>query len=84
MLIPTAMGTVPVVIRGSRQATLLGRYMSAVGQYLRSGNTQALSEFEGRSIDEHDLITDPEVLNVLAEAGSLQLEGIYAVPESSS
>lgn len=84
MLVPTALGTSPVVVRGSRQATLLGRYMSAVGQYLRSGSTEALSEFEGKSIGAHDLITDPETLNVLAEAGSLQLEGIYALPESSS
>jgi hypothetical protein len=84
MLVPTALGTTPVVVQGSRQATLLGRYMSAVGQYLRSGSTEALSEFEGKSIGAHDLITDPETLNVLAEAGSLQLEGIYALPESSS
>lgn len=84
MLIPTTLGTAPLIVQGSRQATLLGRYMSAVGQYLRSGSTETLSEFEGRSIEGHELITDPEVLNVLAEAGSLQLESIYALPESSS
>jgi hypothetical protein len=84
MLIPTALGTTHVVVRGSRQATLLGRYMSAVGQYLRSGTTKALSEFEGKSVGDHGLITDPETLNLLAEAGSLQLERIYALPESSS
>jgi hypothetical protein len=84
MLIPTALGTTAVIVSGSRKASLLGRYMSAVGQYLRTGNTQGLSAFKGKSIGEHDLITDPEVLNVLAEAGSLQLEEIYALPESSS
>jgi len=84
MLIPTDQGTTPVVVRGSRQATLLGRYMSAVGQYLRTGDTEKLAEFEGRSVGGYDLITDPETLNVLAESGSLQLEAIYALPESSS
>jgi hypothetical protein len=84
MLIPTAQGTEPVNIRGSEQASRLGKYMSAVGQYLRTGNTDALDEFEGQSIAGHRLITDPETLNYLAEAGSLQLDSIYALPESSS
>jgi hypothetical protein len=84
MLIPTALGTTPVIVSGSRKASLLGRYMSAVGQYLRTGNTQGLSAFKGKSIGGHDLITDPEILNVLAQAGSLQVEEIYALPESSS
>jgi hypothetical protein len=84
MLVPTALGTSPVAVLGSKQATQLGEYMSAVGKYLRTGNTEGLSAFKGKSIGGHDLITDPEVLNVLAEAGSLQLEEIYALPESSS
>ena len=84
MLIPTSRGTEPVKIRGSEQASQLGKYMSAVGQYLRTGNTDALDEFEGQSIAGHRLITDPETLNSLAEAGALQLDTIYAVPESSS
>jgi hypothetical protein len=84
MLIPTAQGTEPVNIRGSEQASRLGKYMSAVGQYLRTGNTDALDEFDGQSIAGHRLITDPETLNSLAEAGALQLDTIYAVPEASS
>lgn len=84
MLIPTPHGTTPAVIRGSRQASQLGRYMSAVGQYLKTGNADALQEFEGHSIGGHRLITDPTTLNYLAESGSLQLDSIYALPESSS
>lgn len=84
MLIPTSRGATPVVIRGSEQASQLGRYMSAVGQYLRTGDTDALDEFEGQSIAGHALITDPDVLNSLAQTGALQLDSIYAVPESSS
>jgi hypothetical protein len=84
MLIPTSRGTTPTAIHGSEQASQLGRYMSAVGKYLKTGNTGALQEFEGQSIGGHRLITDPTTLNHLAEAGSLQLDSIYALPESSS
>lgn len=84
MLIPTSRGTEPIKIRGSEQASKLGRYMSAVGQYLKTGNTDALEEFAGQSIGGHSLITDPSTLNHLAEGGALQLDEIYALPESSS
>ena len=84
MLIPTSHGATPVVVRGSQEASQLGRYMSAVGHYLKTGDTDALQEFEGQSIGGHRLITDPSTLNHLAEAGSLQLDSIYALPESSS
>ena len=60
MLIPTPDGTSPVAIHGSAQASQLGRYMAAVGKYLRTGETDALKEFSGRSIAGHALITDPE------------------------
>lgn len=84
MLIPTARGTTPVTIRGSEQASQLGRYMSAVGKYLRTGDTGALDEFEGQAIAGHRLITDPDTLSSLAQAGALELDDIYALPESSS
>jgi hypothetical protein len=84
MLIPTTRGAIPVTIHGSKQASQLGRYMSAVGNYLRSGNTDALEEFEGRRLAGHRLITDPDTLSSLARAGALQLDEIYALPESSS
>jgi hypothetical protein len=84
MLIPTARGISPIVVHGSKKATLLGRYMSAVGNYLRTGETDALAEFEGQSISGHRLITDPDTLSSLAQAGALQLDEIYALPESSS
>lgn len=84
MLIPTRAGTANAVVRGSREASQLGRYMSAVGAYLRTGEAAGLMKFEGQSIAGHPLITDPDQLTYLAEAGSLQLESIYALPESSS
>ena len=84
MLIPTGHGVAPTLIRGSKNASQLGRYMSAVGKFLVSGDTDPLEEFEGLSIAGHRLITDPDVLSTLAQAGALQLDQIYALPESSS
>lgn len=84
MLVPTALGTSPVRVRGSKQASLLGKYMSAVGQYLRTGDTEALKEFGGKSVSGNPLITDPQTLTALAQAGSLQLDQIYALPGAAS
>ena len=83
MLVPTRKGLAPVEIRGSKRASELGRYMSAVGMYLRTGKTDALDQFEGQTIAGHRLITDPETLSYLAQAGELQMDQIYSLPESS-
>lgn len=82
MLIPTTIGNAPATVRGSKQASQLGRYMSAVGKYLRTGDVDGLAEFEGKSIGGHSLITDPDLLSSLAQAGALTLDEIYAVPEA--
>jgi len=84
MLIPIENGVTPASIHGSRQASQLGRYMSVVGKYLTTGDTRGLEEFEGQTIAGHQLIVDPDVLSSLAQAGALQLDQIYALPESSS
>jgi hypothetical protein len=81
MLIPTPQGTTPVTIHGSKQASRLATYLSAVGKYLRTGETDKLDEFEGQSIAGHRLITKPDTLSSLAQEGSLQLDEIYAMPE---
>jgi len=82
MLVPTSLGNAPVTLRGSKQASELGKYMSAVGKYLRTGNVEALARFEGKSIGGHPLITDPDLLSSLAQAGALTLDEIYALPEA--
>lgn len=84
MLVPTTLGNAAVTVRGSNQASELGKYMSAVGKYLRTGDVEALANFEGKSVGGHPLITDPELLSSLAQAGALTLDEIYAVPEASS
>jgi hypothetical protein len=50
------------------------------GKYLRTGETDALQQFAGKSLAGHPLITDPEQLSALAQAGALQLDEIYALP----
>lgn len=84
MLIPTALGNTPATVVGSKQASLLGKYMAKVGEYLRTGNVGGLKEFEGQTIAGHALITDPDLLGSLAQAGALTLDEIYAHPEASS
>jgi hypothetical protein len=84
MLIPTTSGNAPVTVRGSKQASQLGKYMAAVSKYLRSGDVEGLAAFEGKSISGHALITELGLLSSLAQAGALSLDEIYAVPEASS
>jgi len=84
MLIPTTVGNAPVTVRGSKRASELGKYMGAVGKYLRTGDVEGLERFEGKSIAGHTLITNPELLSSLAQAGALTLDEIYATPEASS
>ena len=84
MLVPTTVGNAPVTVKGSKQASDLGKYMSAVGKYLRTGDVEGLGKFEGKSIGGHALITDPDLLSSLAQAGALTLNEIYALPEASS
>ncbi len=84
MLVPTTLGNAPVTVKGSKQASDLGKYMSAVGKYLRTGDVEGLGKFEGKSIGGHTLITDPDLLSSLAQAGALTLDEIYAIPEASS
>jgi hypothetical protein len=84
MLIPTTIGNAAVTVRGSKLASQLGKYMSAVGKYLRTGDAETLGRFEGKSIAGHALITDPDLLSSLAQAGALTLDEIYASPEASA
>ncbi len=84
MLVLTSGGMTPVTVRGSEKASELSRYLSAVNQFLRRGTTEALEEFEGKKIGLYPYITDTKTLISLAEAGTQNVETIYAVPQTSS
>src|SRR5262249_12114010 len=83
MRVLTGRGFEPTVVRGSRQAKALARYTSAVGHFLRTGDSERLNEFEGLEIAGRSLVTNPEKLVELAQAGELDLHELYVHPDQS-
>ena len=81
--IPTLLGPVSVPVRGSKNARQVSEYSNAVSTYLRTGKTKQLHRFRGKKVgprgNQIELITDPDTLTVLAEAGALQLDQLYSV-----
>ena len=58
MLIPTSLCPAPIVVRVSKQASQLGRYMAAVGKYLKTGDTPALEEVHAGSHVQQQFLVD--------------------------
>jgi hypothetical protein len=68
----------------TRSATLIGRYMSAVGQFLKTNDPKYLAEFKGRSVKDikgraYQFETDPNALYRLSSAGNEPFEDIYRI-----
>jgi hypothetical protein len=81
--IPTALGQVDIPVRGSKVAREISRYSNAVGLYLRTGDTSSLKPFIGKTVGGHrgqqiELLTDPDTLSALAQAGSLNIDQLYS------
>ena len=78
--IVTRRGTLPVTVRNSRTASLIGQYMNAVRMYV-NGDSSALARFRGKSFQAggktYRFVTDPSKLDRLADAGDLAIEGLY-------
>ncbi len=78
---PFANGSRAIPIRGSRDASLLGRYWQAVREFRHSGDTSGLAKFRGKSIGSGEnkvkFITDPTELRDLLNAGLLDFESVY-------
>ena len=70
-------GYVPVVVRSSRQAHLASRHLIAVSRYLRTGDTELLKSFVGKRVGGVELLTDPDRLHELADAGLVKLDALY-------
>lgn len=78
MLVPTALGDQPRKVRGSKKASLLGEYMAARGKVLAGkADASILKQFEGKKVAGVPLITDPELIRALADAGVLRIETLY-------
>ena len=83
LLIPTRKGLSEIGLRDSRQASLLGRYWTAVERYRDTGDASVLREFRGKYIidingKQHRLLTDLPTLDRLGSAGLLSFETLYA------
>jgi hypothetical protein len=78
----TERGRVEIAVRGSRQAERIARHMAAVDRYLRTGDAEALAEFQGQRVrsryEAHPFLTDTQVLDRLAHAGEVSFERLYA------
>lgn len=83
LVIPGRKGLREIGVRDSRQASLLGKYWTAVELYHDTGDASALKEFRGKHIvDAHGkqvrLLTDRRALDRLGSAGILSFESLYA------
>ncbi len=72
------------ITANSKSASLIGRYMSAVGQFLKTNNPKFLAEFKGRSVKDvsgkvYQFETDPNVLYRLSSAGGEPFEEVYRI-----
>jgi hypothetical protein len=78
MLIPSALGDQPVVVRGSRKAALLAAYRRAI----MTGDEAELQKFKGKSIAGHELITDIRTIQALLDAGAIEPAEMYAATQA--
>jgi hypothetical protein len=83
LLVPTPKGVREVAIRGSAEASRLGKYWAAVQKYLQTGDDSALLRFKGRTFTDargnrHLFPTDLKQLDRQASAGVLSFESMYA------
>jgi hypothetical protein len=76
-------GYVSVVVRSSKQAQLASRHLIAVGRFVgqipsrRAGDTELLKPFVGKKVGGVELLTDPDRLRELADAGLVKLDALY-------
>jgi len=81
--VPAPDGMREIGVRGLRQATVVSNYWAAVHRYLGTGDRSGLEEFRGKYLKAADgenvlLLTEPEELDRLGNAGVLSFESIYA------
>jgi hypothetical protein len=70
-------GYVPVSVHSSKQAQLASQHLIAVGRFLRTGDTEWLKPFVGRRVGGVELLTDPDRLQILADADLVKLDALY-------
>jgi hypothetical protein len=70
-------GYVPVSVRSSKQAQLASEHLIAVSRFLRTGDAEWLKPFVGKRVGGVELLTDPNRLRELADAGLVKLDALY-------
>ena len=70
-------GYVPVTVHSSKQAHLASEHLIAVGRFLRTWDFEWLKPFVGKRVGGVELLTDPDRLGVLQDAGLVKLDGLY-------
>ncbi len=83
LAIPTTDGTREIAIRGSHEATTLGKYWAAVQKYLQTGDWSALNKLRRKYVIDASgkrisLLKDLAELDRLGSAGVLSFESLYA------
>ena len=80
MTVLTRFGPSTVVVRGSRERQLLGRYNLALRMWRAGehGADAALKTFRGKTVGGLTLITDADLLIRLEEAGRLDFDNLYS------
>jgi hypothetical protein len=68
----------------SKTASLIGKYNSAVGQFLRTNNPAVLAKFKGRAVKDtrgkiYPFETNPNALYRLSSAGGEPFEDVYRI-----
>jgi hypothetical protein len=70
-------GMRPLVVRSSRSASKVARYMNAVRTLIHKGDASGLKVFKGKTVAGHKFITSTRKLKQLADAGLLELQRLY-------
>jgi hypothetical protein len=71
-------GYEPVVVHSSKQAHLASQHLIAVARFLRPpGDRELLRPFIGKRVGGVELLTDPDRLEILGDAGLVKLDGLY-------
>jgi hypothetical protein len=70
-------GYQPVVVRSSKQAQLASSHLVAANRFLRTGDKEWLKPFIGMRVGGVELLTDPDRLQILADADLVKLDGLY-------
>jgi hypothetical protein len=73
----TEQGSIWINVKDSRDATLISKHMTAVRNYLYTGRESFLAPFRTKRLGPYHFVTDPEILDELADAGELDFDKYY-------